>query len=110
MQRESKIILIFLIILSLVAISYFSYFIYEKIAVKKEVKANCGKLSNGDEWVGCVIEMALAKNDARYCKSESVFSPYPGICMEAFSRKTEKLETCKTISKPRYKRACEERF
>jgi len=53
---------------------------------------------------------SLEKNDAKYCRSEGIFSPYPGLCMEKFAEKTQNKEACSTISKSRYKTVCLERF
>jgi hypothetical protein len=81
-----------------------------KSEIFNAVNEKCSQYENGDDWAGCVIELSLDKNDAKYCKSESIFSPYPGICMEHFAQKTKNKESCGTITKPKYIKMCLNRF
>ncbi len=106
MKKISKIWILVIVPLLALAIWY----IGEKIVIKKIINERCSQFTIGDDWVGCVIDFALKEEDAKYCRSESIFSPYPGICMEHFAQKTPIKESCGTITKPRYKKECFRRF
>ena len=82
----------------------------EKITVKKLVNEKCSQYDVGDDWVGCVIDLSLEMKDAKYCKSEGVFSPYPGLCINLFAQRTQNKESCGTIAKSRYKEKCLNKF
>lgn len=87
-----------------------TWYLGEKIAIKIAVHNQCNQFTIGDDWVGCVIDLSIKKNNAKYCRSEGIFSPYPGLCMEKFAQRTQYKESCGTITKLRYKEECIERF
>lgn len=82
----------------------------EKIAIKKFVNGKCSQYEIGEDWAGCVVDLSLERNDAKYCKSAGIFSPYSGLCMNLFAQRTQNKESCDTIFKPRYKEECLNKF
>ncbi|MBI4235124.1 hypothetical protein HY604_02390 [Candidatus Peregrinibacteria bacterium] len=106
MKKSSKIWTLAIVPLLLVLLWY----VGEKIAIKIAVYNQCSQFIIGDDWVGCTIDLALEKNDARYCRSQWIFSPYPGLCMEKFAKRTKDEGSCGTMTKPRYKEECIVRF
>lgn len=100
------------ILISVIAplFALFTWYVVEKITIKIAVHERCSQFEIGDDWIGCVIDLALEKNDAKYCKMQGIFSPYPGLCMDLFSKRTQNMESCGTIAKPGYEKACLKRF
>lgn len=88
----------------------FFYLALNKINIKRLVHKECGHLEIGDEWVGCTIDLSIKENDAKYCQSVSIFSPYPGICMENVARQATDISICQTLQKPYTRKMCYEEF
>ncbi|QQR54898.1 hypothetical protein IPG41_07020 [Candidatus Peregrinibacteria bacterium] len=110
MKKRNRIILLFLGALVLIG---FGLLVTNKITIQRTVVENCGTIQEDefyDDWLGCTIDLAVEKGDAKYCQSTSIFSPFPGMCMSGFAKKATSAEMCETIFKPRQKTDCLERF
>ena len=98
------------IITLLVIVGGIAFTLTLKLEKKAEARRACSGLEF-EAWTGCIAEKALENNDASYCwAAGSIFSPWPGQCMDIFSQQTTDEETCNTISKPEPRSSCQTRF
>ena len=74
-----------------------------------EARLQCADFEWWEDYANCAAEIALEKNDPRYCRI-SVVSEVSDVCMLIYAEQTFDGTTCRKIDNSEAKQNCQARF